>query len=183
MTTPGGLRPGPPWHSLQALRAGAAGRVRAEQARTAGRGRDHPAHAMLVLETGGLCNRLEGVLEVDLMPKSLGGYTPDLRLRVLHRGEERELYVEAERNTDKRLEHFLEKLDRNLEANGGTLCFAVEKPADWDGIVAKGVRPWLRERGRDSVRAIIISLKTGSLTAPTWSDWIWETTAKIWPRP
>jgi hypothetical protein len=144
---------------------------------------NNPAHAMLVLETGGLCNRLEGVLEVDLTPKSLGGYTPDLRLRVLHRGEERELYVEAERNTDKRLEHFLEKLDRNLEANGGILCFAVEKPGDWDGIVAKGVRPWLRERGRDSVRAIIISLKTGSHTAPTWSDWIWETTAKIWPRP
>jgi hypothetical protein len=37
---------------------------------------NNPAHAMLVLETGGLCNRLEGVLEVDLTPKSLAATRP-----------------------------------------------------------------------------------------------------------
>jgi len=139
---------------------------------------DNPAHALLNLRAAGLLNKLEGVLELDLAPKAIGGYIPDLKIRVLQGGHERVLYIEAERNTTKSDSAFLRKLSYNLEANGDVLCFVVARPAHWDKLVSAYVRRWVRQAGWDSVKAIVFPLTRRGPENMTWSDWTYEVTVR-----
>ena len=141
------------------------------------------AHALLVLEVAGLCNKFPDVQLVELEPGGFAGYEPDLAIVGFYGGSERTIYVEVESDREKRERHFFGKLDHNLQANGGEfVCFAFERPSDWQKAIEPCVRRWLREAGRPFVSALVISLcrkGTGEGSGrATLAKWAWRQTVE-----